>query len=80
MDALVFLDCFAGADFDYIDSGIKLIEDIHDLLKRLNKLFLDMFILGDTESEKNLNLKTIITFNDKKIEYSVYEAFFDKKF
>ena len=66
--------------FDYIDSGIKLIEDIHDLLKRLNKLFLDMFILGDTESEKNLNLKTIITFNDKKIEYSVYEAFFDKKF
>ena len=65
--------------FDYIDSGTKLIEDIHSLLKTLNKLFLDAFMLGDTESEKNLNSKTIIIFNDKEIEYSIYDAFYNEK-
>ncbi|MEI3357258.1 MAG: hypothetical protein V8R81_09880 [Clostridia bacterium] len=65
--------------FDYIDSGIKLIENIHNLLKILNKLFLDSFMPRDTESEKILNSKTSIVFYDKKIEYSVYDAFYDER-
>lgn len=66
--------------FDYIDSGTKLIEDIHNLLKILNKLFLDTFMLGDTECEKILNSKTIIIFDDKEIEYSIYDAFYNENF
>lgn len=65
--------------FDYIDSGIKLIENIHNLLKILNKLFLDSFMPRDTESEKILNSKTSIVFYDKKIKYSVYDAFYDER-
>ncbi|MBE5820300.1 MAG: hypothetical protein E7310_05775 [Clostridiales bacterium] len=63
--------------FDYIDSGIKLIKDIHNLLGTINKLFLDAFMVGDIKPEETLNSRTVIVFYDKEIEYSIYDVFYN---
>lgn len=60
--------------FDYVDSGIKLIEDIHYVFKGINQLFLDKFIEG-TDKDECLKKKMIIDFEDNTIEYAIGDVF-----
>lgn len=61
--------------FDYVDSGIKLIKEIHYLLGTINKLFLERLMEGEFDKEKTLNTKTIINFENNSIEYSIKDVF-----
>ena len=62
--------------FDHIDSGVKLIKDIHRVLNNLNNLFLEKFLDGDVNIETTLNSKTEILFNNEKLSYSLYDVFY----
>lgn len=71
-----FLSCLDnGIFFDYASSGVELIKNIHQILNKINKLFLDQ-LLDDKNDKDQLNKKTEIVFNDHKIAYSIYDAFY----
>lgn len=61
--------------FDHISSSIQMIDEMLEVLSVINTAFLEQFITKSTEKEKNLNSRTIITFNDREIEYSINDVF-----
>lgn len=61
--------------FDYIISGVSLIERIQNVLNSINNLFFEKILSGCNDITNILSSKTCIFMEKDKIEYSVQDVF-----
>ena len=61
--------------FDYVNSGIKIIREIHRVLEKINKLFLDKFVEDVVNIDEIFSSKTSVNLEEKEMKYSVFDVF-----
>ena len=62
--------------FDYVDSSVDLINQIHSMLHSINLLFLECFMHKDNNKNETIKSRTRIVYNNKEIDYSIQEVFY----